>query len=64
MAYSETKILTGALAHHPVFILIANFIKGKFGIKTEEAKVTLTKEEPVKIFEEEETVVKKLDRKL
>ena len=28
---------------------IANFIKGKFGIKTEEAKITVMKEELVKI---------------
>ena len=30
---------------------IVNFIKGKFGIKTEETKDTLFKEEPVKIIE-------------
>jgi len=34
MAYSETRIEIGDLAHVPVFIFIANFIKGKFGIKT------------------------------
>ena len=38
MAYSETRILTGGLAHVPVLIFIANFIKGKFEIKTEKAK--------------------------
>ena len=37
---------------------IANFIKGKFGIKTEKAKDTLVHEEPVKIIEVNDTVVK------
>ena len=58
MAYSETRILIGGLAHIPVLIFIANFIKGKFGIKTEEAKDTLVKEEPVRIIEVKDTVVK------
>jgi len=39
MAYSETRIVIGGLAHVPVLIFIANFIKGKFGIKTEGAKL-------------------------
>ena len=38
MTYSETRIVIGGLAHVPVLIFIANFIKGKFGIKTEETK--------------------------
>ena len=59
MAYSETRILVGGLAHVPVLIFIANFIKGKFGIKTEETKDTVVKEEPVKIIELKNTVVKK-----
>ena len=58
MAYSETRIVIGGLAHVPVLIFIANFIKGKFGIKTEETKVTGVKEEPVKIIELKNTVVK------
>ena len=58
MAYSETRILIGGLAHVPVLIFIANFIKGKFGIKTEEKKCTLVKEEPVKIIEQKNTLVK------
>ena len=41
MAYSETRIVIGGLAHVPVLIFIANFIKGKFLIKTEKAKETL-----------------------
>ena len=43
MAYSETRIVIGGLAHVPILIFIANFIKGKFGIKTEETKDTLVK---------------------
>ena len=58
MAYSETRIVLGGLAHVPVLIFIANFIKGKFGIKTEETKDTLVKGEPVKIIEVKDTVVK------
>ena len=58
MAYSETRIVIGGLAHVPVLIFIANFIKGKFGIKTEETKDTLVKEEPVKIIELKNTVIK------
>ena len=58
MAYSETRIVIGGLAHVPVLIFIANFIKGKFEIKTEKAKDTVVKEEPVKIIELENTVFK------
>ena len=36
--------MIGGLAHVPVLIFIANFIKGKFGIKTEETKDTVVKE--------------------
>ena len=58
MAYSETRIVIGGLAHVPVLIFIANFTKGKFGIKTEETKDTVVKGEPVKIIEVKDTVVK------
>ena len=58
MAYSETRILIGGLAHVPVLIFIANFIKGKFGIKTEETKDTVVKGETVKIIELKNTVIK------
>ena len=51
MAYSETRIVIGGLAHVPVLIFIANFIKGKFGMKTEQTKDNVVKEEPVKIIE-------------
>ena len=30
MAYSETRIVIGGLAHVPVLIFIANFVKNKF----------------------------------
>ena len=58
MAYSETRIVIGGLAHVPVLIFIANFIKGKLGIKTEETKDIVVKEEPVKIIELKNTAVK------
>ena len=48
----------GDLAHVPVLILIANFIKDKFEVKSEEVKKTLVKEEPIKVIEVKETVVK------
>ena len=56
MAYSETRIVIGGLFHVPILIFIANFIRGKFGIKTEETKDTkdikntVIKEEPVKMI--------------
>ena len=58
MAYSETRIVIGGLAHVPVLIFIANFIKVKLGIKTEETNDTLFKGESVKIIELKKTVVK------
>ena len=58
MAYSETRIVIGGLAHVPVLIFITNFIKGKFGIKTEETKNTVVKKEPVKFIKLKNTVVK------
>ena len=64
MAYSETRIVIDSLVHVPVLIFIANFIKGKFGIKTEETKDTVVKEDPVKIIELKNTVVKEGKQKL
>ena len=58
MAYSETRIVIGGLAHVPVLIVIANFIKGKFRIKTEETKDTVVKEDPVKVIEVKNNVIK------
>ena len=54
------------------FFFIANFIKGKFVIKTEKAKDTFVHEEPVKIIKVKDTVfkegkeeaIKKLSNKL
>jgi len=57
MAYSETRIVIGGLAHVPVLIFIANFIKGKFGIKTKETKDTVLNGESVKIIELKNPVV-------
>ena len=58
MAYSETRIVMGGLAHVPILIFIVNFIKGKFEsiaskvveVKKEEPKVNVVevKEEEVK----------------
>jgi len=72
MAYSDTRIVIGGLAHVPVLIFIANFIKGKFVIKTEKAKDAVVHEEPVKIIEVKDTLfkeskeeaIKKLSNKL
>ena len=58
MAYSETRVVIGGIAHVPVLIFIANFIKGKFRIKTEEIKDTSVKENPVEIIEQKNTVIK------
>ena len=58
MAYSETRIVIGGLAHIPVLIFIANFIKGRFGVKMEEIKDTVVKEDLVKIINVKDTVVK------
>ena len=58
MAYSETRIVLGGLAHVPVLIFKAIFIKGKFGIKTEEIRDIVVKGESVQIIELKNTVVK------
>ena len=60
MAYSETRIVVGGLAHVPVLIFIANFIKGKFEIKTIKTLDldTVFKKEPVKIIELKNTDAK------
>ena len=49
-ACSLTIIVIGELAHLSILIFMANLIKGKFGIKGEEAKDTVFKEEPVKLL--------------
>ena len=58
MAYSEIRIVIGGLAHVPFLIFIANFIKGKFGIKTEETKDNVVKGKQFKIIEVKDIVVK------
>ena len=58
MAYLETRIVIGSLAHVPILIFITNFIKGQVGVKTEEDKGTVVHEEPFKIMEAKDTVVK------
>ncbi len=58
MAYSETRIVIGGLAHVPVLILIANFIKVMFGSKMEEIKDSEVKEDLVKIIDVNDTLVK------
>ena len=57
MAYLETRIVIGGLAPVPDLIFIANFIKGKFGIKNEETIYTVFKEELVKNIELKNNVV-------
>jgi len=57
MVYSETRIVIGGIAHVPFLIFIVNFIKDKFEIKTEEARDTLVKKEPVKIIEVKDNLV-------
>ena len=64
MAYSEKGIVISCLAHVPVPIFIVNFIKGKFGIKTEQIKDTVVKGEPVKIIEVIDTLAKEGKQKL
>ena len=58
MAYSETRIVIGGLAHVPVLIFIANFIKGKFVIQNEKAQAAEVKEDQVKIIEVKDTLTK------
>ena len=49
MTYSDTRIVIGGLAHIPVLIFIANFFKGKLGIKVKEVNEPEVKEELVKV---------------
>ena len=63
MAYSETRIVIGGLAHVPVLVFIANFIKGKFGIKTEETKDTVVKEEKAEAIKEISNKLESIEKK-
>jgi len=58
MSYSETRIVIGGIAHVAIIIFITNLIKGKFGIKTQEAEDTVIKEELGKIIELKDTVIR------
>ena len=58
MAYSETRIVIGGLANVPVLIFIANFIKGKFIVKTKKNNKTVFKERPIMGIDTKETVIK------
>ena len=49
MAYSQTKVIIGALAHVPIIIFIFNLIKGKFASKTADLNVVEVKDEQPKI---------------
>ena len=60
MAYSETRKVLVGLALIPLIIVMAYFIKWKFGIKTKVEKDIVFKEEPVKIIEIKDTVVKEV----
>ena len=53
MAYSQTKVIIGGLAHVPILIFIFNFIKGKFASKTEDLNIVEVKDEQPKIKEAE-----------
>ena len=63
MAYSESRIVIGGLAHVPVLIFIANFIKGKFGIKTEETKDTVVKEGKAEAIKEISSKLDSIEKK-
>ncbi len=49
MAYSQTKVIIGGLAHVPIIIFIFNLIKGKFASKTADLNVVEVKDEQPKI---------------
>ena len=64
MAYLETRIVIGGFAHVPVLIFIANFIKGRFIVKTKKAIETVVKERPIKWIDTKEIVVKEKKTKV
>ena len=57
MAYSETRIVMGGLAHVPILIFIVNFIKGKFESIASKVVAVKTEELKVKVFEVKEEEV-------
>ncbi len=60
MAYSETKVIIGGLAHVPILIFIINLIKGKFDNKAVDLKGFEFKDEEPKI---KQTALKKEEKK-
>ena len=64
MAYSETKVIIGGLAHVPILIFIANLIKGNFETKSDAIKEIKIKQEPKKVIEFKESEVRKEEVKV
>jgi len=56
MAYSQTRVIIGGLAHVPIIIFIFNLIKGKFANNAGDVKGVEFKDEEPKI---KQTVLKK-----
>lgn len=64
MAYSETKVIIGGLAHVPILIFIANLIKGKFEHKALDTKEIKVKKEPIKVLDLKESELRKEEVKV
>ncbi len=60
MAYSETKVIIGGLAHVPILIFIINLIKGKFANKAGDLKGVEFKDKESTV---KQTVPKKVEIK-
>ena len=60
MAYSETKVIIGGIAHVPILIFIVNLIRAKFESKAVELKVdeVKDKEPKIKLAEPKEEEIK------
>ena len=63
MAYSETRILIGGLAHVPILIVMANLIKGKFETKALEIKESEVKKEAVQVIEGLSNKLEEIEKK-
>ena len=63
MAYSETKVIIGGLAHVPILIFILNLIKVNFETKTDDTKEIKVKKEPIKVIALKESEVRKEELK-
>ena len=64
MAYSETKVIIGGLAHVPILIFIVNLIKGTFETKRNDTKEIKVKKEPIKVIDLKESEVRKEEVKV